>query len=451
MLSIVSDLHFSDASVAQNIHSSALTDVTFPQLLAAARAKAAGEVRIVLLGDSIDLPLSDYWVKEVPAEQRPWNGTLDGGTLLNTHAAVEGHYCAVLERILRGEAATAFIAGVKALRRRLPGFRIGVTCIPGNHDRAFHNYPALRRMFGRALGPGVELSWSASLLDEKYGVLARHGHEWDEHCHAFDLCTRVLHPKAAIGRFDPRVYAVQTIGEAITAELFAGLIHRVRSEGRSGRALLPRLIDVHHIRPITDAFAWLEWLGRSRFTAPQKTLLLDALRDSIAAVLDTALARRWDDVVRRIPLFRGDITDRLGELLSYIRGRDFDSLKREVLLFESFRGLLGSSRDEFAEGAQSEFSSGSLPASVQYVVYGHTHETRQQCFSAAPDGTVQMYINTGTYLPLIERASTEGFSREHQMSLAMFYRGSEDRKRKAGRAPSMELWWGRKRKSYRDV
>jgi UDP-2,3-diacylglucosamine pyrophosphatase LpxH len=448
MLCILSDLHFSDASVSHNVHPTAFTEVLFPDLAETARSKNASEINLILLGDIFDFVLTDFWTCVVPAAERPWNGTLDPDTAMNMQPAVEGRFLSVLDRIIANESTAAFLDSIAGLRKNAGGIDVTVTFVTGNHDRAIENYPSLKSRIRDAVDSSVELRFAQSFVAEEYAVAARHGHEWDEQCHAFDLYTKVLRPKSKVTRFDPAVYRVQTIGEVITAELMAGLVWRVRDSGVAGEAIAGRIMDAHLIRPMTDVFSWLEWYGRNELTGRQKQILLRSLRESIQSVLDTSLARLWDDVTAEIFLFRGDITDRLQQLLRYIKGKTFNDLKRDVSLFGFFNGMFGGSKDDFTEGAKEEFQQGRLPAGVQYVVYGHTHEARSEYFSGTPDGTVRMYVNTGTFLPLIERARHQGFARTHQMSMAYFYRADEDAERKSDGRPSMEFWCGKKRKEY---
>ena len=81
----------------------------------------------------------------------------------------------------------------------------------------------------RAVLPGIEF---ANLFkSDEYGVLARHGHEWDENCHGFTFYNKVLRPDGApqLGRFDARSYQIMAIGEVVTAELMSGLVHFARA------------------------------------------------------------------------------------------------------------------------------------------------------------------------------------------------------------------------------
>ena len=85
---------------------------------------------------------------------------------------------------------------------------------------------------------------------------------------------------------------------------------------------------------------------------------------------------------------------------------------------------------------------------IEYVVYGHTHEAENVYFRGEIDGRVRMYVNTGTYLPLIQRAKNGGFVTAHQMTMAFFYGKDEDQEDKKPDTVTMDVWNGIKRKVY---
>ncbi len=452
MLVVVSDLHLTDESTSANVHPRAISKVFLRETIQNARDNAR-EIRMVFLGDTFDLVRTDYWIKDVPSDERPWNGTLSPRTGTNTHPNVESHYRNVLDRILRTRASRALFNSINSLkqesgkggRRKIP---IRVTFVVGNHDRALNAFPSLRKRITEQAREADRVEFVTGLRVPEYSVLARHGHEWDEHCHGYEFYTRVLNKKSKVTRFDKACYRVQTIGEVITAEVMAGLVHRVREKmGSSDPEFIRQLMEINNVRPQIDAFWWLEWFGRKTLSRKKKAILLDALKESIAAVLNTTLAARWDELIHEIFVFRGDLTDRLEQLLTFLETKTFDELKFDLTLFNFFRGVFGSSKDHWAEAAGKEWEGG-LHGKIQYVVYGHTHETRTEYFSGLADNRVRMYINTGTYLPLIQRARDAGFATANQMTMTFFYRGDEDTEGKKGNMPSMEMWNGIKRKVY---
>jgi hypothetical protein len=72
MLVAISDLHFVDGTAGEhNLPYSAFSSVFLSDIAAAARAKKAREIRILLLGDVVDLIRSTVWLEADP-EDRPW-------------------------------------------------------------------------------------------------------------------------------------------------------------------------------------------------------------------------------------------------------------------------------------------------------------------------------------------------------------------------------------------
>jgi hypothetical protein len=60
-----------------------------------------------------------------------------------------------------------------------------------------------------------------------------------------------------------------------------------------------------------------------------------------------------------------------------------------------------------------------------------------------------MYINTGTYLPLItEAADGQSFASSIQMVFVYLYRADEDLDTKQPGTTSMDMWTGIRRKVY---
>lgn len=452
MLVMISDLHLTDESTSRNVNAKSLSGLLLRELVHNAKENAR-EIRFVLLGDTFDLVRSDYWLKDVPADEKPWNGSLGPETGMNTHPNVEGHYGHVLDRVIETRASEALFKTINALKRRSSaGSRrkifTKITFVAGNHDRAIIAFPSLQRKIRDLIDDVDEVEFLTGLYAPEYGVLARHGHEWDEQCYGYDFYRKVLKKGARVGRFDEVCYKVQSIGEAVTAELLAGLIFRLKQQlGATDPEFVRELMEINNVRPQIDAFWWLEWFGRKYLDSRKKEILLQALKDSIAAVLNTTLAQRWDELVTEISVFRGDLTDRLDQLLAFIGEKSFDDLKFDLELFQFFKKIFAGAKDEFVEGAKWEWEFG-LPDEIQYVVYGHTHEARSDYLAGLTDGKVRMYINTGTYLPLIQRARDSGFATANQMTISCFYRGDEDRDGKKGNIPSMEIWNGIKRKAY---
>lgn len=452
MLVLVSDLHIADGSTSHNFNPEALR-ILAGEIRSAAADRRAREVEVVLCGDVLDLVRTDYWHEHVPAELRPWGGRLDPETAMNEDAAaVEAQYAAVLERILATDVARAglglqaFLAGL-ADHFGEQGIPFRATYVIGNHDRVLHAFPRLRERVRTAM-PSIA-AFVASFEAERYATVARHGHEWDVNCHAYAFARQVLKLEGKPDRFHPRIYLVQAIGEVVTAELMSGLVWHVRSAGGNAD-LVARLKDVNNLRPVTDVFEWLEWFGGAQTRAEQR-MLHEALRASLDAVLDSSLAQLWDRL-RTDLLVSGDLVDRLALARTLLLGDDFSDFRRRAKGLEALQAALAEveGEDRLALGAGREYAGreGSLPEWTQHLIYGHTHRPRHDYLRADLDGIARMYINTGTYLPLISRArDNRSFATELQMTMILVYAEDEDTEGKKG-GPSIDIWNGARRKQY---
>jgi hypothetical protein len=149
-----------------------------------------------------------------------------------------------------------------------------------------------------------------------------------------------------------------------------------------------------------------------------------------------------------------DLIDRLQQARRLILGSEFASFRERVgglKRLERTFPFLFKEEDIVREGARSEevFRNPGPESRIQRVVYGHTHRARHDYFHGNPDGTVQMYVNTGTYLPLITEADDgESFASSIQMVYVYLYRADEDLETKQPGTTSMDIWTGIRRKVY---
>jgi UDP-2,3-diacylglucosamine pyrophosphatase LpxH len=448
MLVLVSDLHITDETAANNVNPEAF-DLLGAEIVDAASRRGAREIRLVLLGDILDLVRSDYWHRHaVPMAARPWGGTLDPRTGMNAdRATVEPQFQAVLRAVLATPTANA-------LRTMLASLTTGpiplrATYVIGNHERVMWNFPSLRET-ARVSLPQVA-GFAAAVEAPEYGVLARHGHEWDEHTHGWRFRRDVLLPKEHVDRFAPEAYEVMAIGEAVTAELMSGLVFHARDQGAPA-SLVDQLKDVNNLRPLLDVFAWLEWVGGAR-VYEHRQMLHEALRRALDGLLSSTLAHQWDRLQTDY-LVSGDLVDRLEQARAVLLGPDFESFRGRVESLERLQRLVPAllpSEDGLLAGARAEavFQGEPVPGGIQRVIYGHTHRARHDYFSATPDGIVRMYVNTGTFLPLITRARDgRTFASAQQMTMVFAYREDEDTQGKRTGTTSIDIWNGTRRKLY---
>lgn len=457
MLIIFSDTHLTDGSTATNVDEGAFAYLG--QAIISAARRGIDDVHVVLLGDIVDLVRTDYWHRTgVPLDQRPWGGTLSPATGMHSDdAMVERQFAEVLDLVLAQPASRALFDMLNDLPQAVREFAatVRVSYVVGNHDRVFNNYEGLRSRMAAEM-PDVPVTFVNEIRLPEYGVLARHGHEWDEICHGWAFM-RALGNRRRLDRFHPDAYKVMAIGEPITAELMSGLIHRtevsLRAAGIDDPQFMSNLRELNNLRPMLHVFHWLAWFTKGGYAQYGKHLL-DALRDSLNDLLESSLAKAWD---RTKPdfLIWGDLTHQLGMLLDVLNtGIRFETLSDVVSGAVKIKNTLGvlarpNDGDELLDGAQEEYRREGTTSPFQYIVYGHTHEARHDCFRAWHNGAVQMYINTGTYLPFIERTRTgEGYCTSHQMSMAFFYKAGEDThtQTRTHDGPTISVWNGIRRK-----
>lgn len=455
MLVSFSDIHLTDETTAVNVNPEAFTKILQKEIELCAVKNEAKEIRIVLNGDGLDFVRTDYWLNKDKSE-RPWNGTLDKKTAMNNNSAkMDLHYGNILDDIMKTKSGKAFASMLNSISKKFAGsIPVKFTYIIGNHDRILNTSLNLRTKLSGYLTSfkSYEIEFTNEYLNANdYSVLCRHGHEWDNANYGIEIYKYLNNKGDFVPRFDREIYKLQTIGEVITAELMSGIIYRIKAKSND-KKFIDSLKDLNNVRPLTDAFLWLYWYGTAIATQNKK-LLLDAFKESLKNVLETELAKLWDKTKTEIWLFSGDITDRFEQLLGLIEDLDFDSINKYVEIFKLFDNIFGSSKDDFADGAMTEFKNKYyFEKDIQYILYGHTHEERHDYFYGDRDGKVKMYINTGTFLPYIQRTSDKkSFASAYQMSMVFIYRKDEDTDEgAANKFPTMELWNGIKRKKYKN-
>jgi UDP-2,3-diacylglucosamine pyrophosphatase LpxH len=448
MLVLVSDLHLTDERTARNVNPEAFK-LFASEVAATARKRGAKETQLVLLGDTIDFVRTDYWLRQrLAPEERPWGGKLDPKTGMNPDSrAIERQFLAILQDVLRSPTAQQFMATLAELEQNCPEF--SVRYVVGNHDRVLWNFPALQRAIQQAI-PQIK-DFASGLELEEYGVVARHGHEWDLNCHGWEFRNRVLVPRENVGRFSEEAYRVMAIGEAVTAELMGGLIYHATQLG-AAPAIVEQVKDVNNLRPMLHVFEWLDWIGAPASRQEQKRLY-QAMRLALDGLLGCSLAKEWDRM-RTDLLISADLIDRLQQARRLILGPEFGSFRGRVGALQRLERtfpFLFKEEDVLREGARSEevFRKPRPGSAIQRVAYGHTHRARHDYFHGDQDGTVQMYINCGTYLPLITEADDgESFASSIQMVYVYLYRVDEDLDTKRPGTSSMDMWTGIRRKVY---
>jgi len=453
MLVAISDLHLSDCSTATNPHATSI-QLLMKELEANIDAKEPTEICFLLNGDIFDLVRTSWWHEnEVPADERPWGGKLDPATGMNPIRAVEKQFQAVLAKVLAQTSSKALIDGIKGLRDK-NGKRATVRYTIGNHDRVLNNFPSLQQQIAAAFKP-VEVTFANLHHAPDYGVFARHGHQWETACHGWEFLTQVLDKQSRAQRFDEASHRVMAIGEVITAELMSGFVWNVQQAlpGDEHKAFRAMVAEVNNLRPQLDVIAWFTWVMERDVSMDYLSCAKEAFEKALKDTLATTLAKQWDRLKADF-IVAGDITDYLDKALKILKGKHgLERLQELIPVLEKVEKVVtfvrGDREDDFYLGAAGELNGDELPPGVQYLLYGHTHTARQACISAERDGRVRMYVNTGTFLPLIERADDrKTFFRSNRMTFICFYRKDEDTHDRRGDGPTMDVWDGMKRKDY---
>src|SRR5258706_344052 len=188
VLILISDLHLTDETTAINVAPSAF-DLLGKEIVAGSEGRGDRDTHLVLLGDIYDVVRTDYWLRKgIPRQSRPWGvppgQTLDPKTGMNPDRAVEDQFKEILQSVFASPGGAALTALVKGLRAGAK-----VTYVIGNHDRVFNNFPSLQQLVRTELQ--VDVTFTNQVVEPAYGVAARHGHEWDTDCHAWEYITKV--------------------------------------------------------------------------------------------------------------------------------------------------------------------------------------------------------------------------------------------------------------------
>ncbi|MCX8107909.1 MAG: hypothetical protein N3G20_03805, partial [Verrucomicrobiae bacterium] len=167
------------------------------------------------------------------------------------------------------------------------------------------------------------------------------------------------------------------------------------------------------------------------------------------------LARYWDRLRLDLVLYE-DLTDLLRMAHSVLGRKNglrlLSGLRPLVSVFTSAVDLKGEAarmdlcgRGAFEELARERGRRGG----VRFVFYGHTHEARQDCFDTLPSGDARLYVNTGTFLPFVERARrSDSFWSAYRLGFAFVYGEGEDKRGRDGKGPTLDIWNGIRCKRY---
>ena len=421
MLALMSDIHFSDATAQiGNVATPAFSTVLHEIYGRAGRLvrlqKKPVHLDIVLLGDIFDQLRTERWFEDasgapVPLSHRPW------ATAAALQEGPISPEVAMRARAIIDEAILACKDSLETLRgeRRLPpeGVEVRRIYIPGNHDRLYLHDAGLRERILGALGAvdGTGLSGEGIFLHRlqmpEYGLLARHGHEWD-----FWNFPR-YRARAIPSEYTDADYLPTPIGDPVTTELATRLPYELRRRLGEEKEFSPEQADLIHdlmkriqdVRPLMSAFHW----------ASYEIKRLGAMLGPVRA---RALERAFDDTIRtiasdfrKLELYRawvaqcGDLGHRAQATLLEAILIAMKTLGHRLggVAMQFDRLLAGREpRDKARAGARRERLDAVSAKGTRLVIYGHTHAPTQAALQAG-EQTEDIYLNTGTYRPGVFR------------------------------------------------
>jgi hypothetical protein len=348
--------------------------------------------------------------------------------------------------------------------------------IPGNHDRLYLCDPQVLKLTREALGSIDETSAAAAaqgifphhLRMPRYGLLARHGHEYDPW--NFERHHGGHAPPLLASELAAADYLQVPIGDPITTELVVGFTRKIRQFLHQADKFRPeqlaRIIEriqrIEDVRPTMAAFRWVfyetERLTQSGAAAEQlelseaQQLLLRDLMGTALCELSTAFGempfyQAWRDLHNHLGC---DVPQQIDLALLALRHTGPRTVARVLGIWDSLAALMRPV-DSIAQGAARESDLPSqYPGGMRFVVYGHTHEPLEYALPRRrkPGGDARfadVYLNSGTWRDRVF-AAADGldFARWRSATYIILY--SEDENQPTGDlrriGPAFDSWTG---------
>jgi UDP-2,3-diacylglucosamine pyrophosphatase LpxH len=436
MLVFISDLHFVDGSAGEHNTPWRAFDYFFNHITNIATKKSnkgkIKEIKIILLGDIFDLLRTENWFEPIPAEERPWG---------NKAKETEEHALDILKKVAKHKNPAQGVDNAKALEiiwsrlKKLKeqcklDYSPELAYIPGNHDRLANQkaYVTLRQKVRQHLGlvqPNIDQPFPHLFFDPDYGVLARHGHEFDRYNYEGGTS------------FTEQDYQRVPIGDPITTELIARLPYELRR--RLQDTTLPpaekeRIVEnfqeIENVRPLSAVIEWLLYqVSQTRWL---KEIIEDTVDAGIKRFNDLQFVKDWYDRHDKW-LNPIDEADKIQAVLYLLE--KFKVFPTEKLLSLAIKAHKFFARDDLLEAAPEEFF---LDGRVRYVVHGHTH-TPLVMPIRNKDSQEHIYLNTGTWRTRYQKSTRDGsFVSWKNMTFLVFYKKEE----RDADIPTFETWTG---------
>ena len=310
-------------------------------------------------------------------------------------------------------------------------------------------YPSLRSEVRKILGlEEGNQPFLHHFKDPDYGVIARHGHEYDKQNFA----------GTGLQEAD---YLAVPIGDVLTTEFAVKIPWKLEKKLKQKRfgqidqqdkdSLIARFRDIDNVRPISKVYEFVRYSRRAEEVGSD--LLAKAIDKTMVDVL-----KEFSKIDLRQFGF-GDLESRVEKtalswhwewLPDTLMNTLHEGLLRALGAYESKKS--DPTTDSLAKGAAfREIAWETNPDICYSVVYGHTHIPVEVPLAAKNDRDA-FYVNTGTWRPFMVQTIPDvpnpGFVEVKNLTYAIFYNEEEDSSRKRKHTKSFELWTGSKKKYY---
>jgi UDP-2,3-diacylglucosamine pyrophosphatase LpxH len=415
MLVFISDLHFVDETAGKhNIPTRAFKGV-FDDL-----KKYSGkpsEVKIVFLGDIFDINRTTYWLG-VDESERPW------GDLENNSGKIENHTNKIMDDILSINRETFDIFNGSLVDTF--GVEPERIYIPGNHDRICNLFPNLRKKVRENLRIPADSKPFPHLYDDvdfgnKYGVLARHGHEYD------------IWNYEGTDNFNDSDYAQIPIGDLITTEIASRLPYTILKH--VGNSLPPdqrdhlkrNLEEIENVRPYTAMFDWLFYQVRENPHIKKK--IEEALDEIVENFNNLQYLKRWYKRHDKWNLLTYDEADKLQTVIRMFKLLDLESAEGLMRIYTKIFGSpdnlpMDNSDKTLIEKAR-EFLT--RKSEYRHCIMGHTHNPMQVPIRVTSRSIDQVYLNTGTWRARHVKGIDGGFVTLKNLTYTIVYSQEENK------------------------
>jgi UDP-2,3-diacylglucosamine pyrophosphatase LpxH len=475
MLIVISDIHFVDGTAGEhNLPYGAFKSVFLFDLAALAKDKKAKELKILLLGDIVDIIRSTRWFDK-GLLYRPWGKKgMSDVTKPQKNSPTEEQclkiFGQVKDKDLDSSRPPAYLENDTILRKNWDTFKlfrdqptvlrdefkldipVKLIYIPGNHDRLCNLYPSLRDNIRRALGlavdteivsgdPSDEWWYKYDYEDEEYSIYARHGHQFDiwNFGGENDL-TRRGHIEVPIGDVLTTEFAVKI------PYTFASLKGKYR---QITTPMVDSLKDIDNVRPLSSVMEWIYYRIKNEDRGQIRKAIDETFDTVVKDLLKIELVQRWrspetmfDEAIRAVS----------SPWLRWLSKSVLDMLDTEDLL-PLIMGKTGTPKsteeDTFVQAAYHENIWRQRP--VRFIVYGHTHFPLQVPLDKSK-GREVFYLNTGTWRNRMHKTvgldKAPDFVNLKQMTYTIIYGKDEDNGGKEPGTVSLDVWTGNKKKYY---